>query len=173
MVRRMADVTMTRRMFQKSCCRNVYLKPFHAAGEAGAGGFMSAYMDLNDVPASGNHWLLTDVLRKDWGFQGIVLSDAFAGCGAQASRTRAAIAQPRGALDATAPFPLGGRLPRQSEDGCSRLQTLPSHVIRETHRSCAGLYCLHRFTSQASQYLQYRSHSGRSLSLQAPGHCLQ
>jgi beta-glucosidase len=56
--------------------QNVYLKPFHAAVEAGAGGFMSAYMDLNDVPASGNHWLLTDVLRKDWGYQGIVLSDA-------------------------------------------------------------------------------------------------
>jgi beta-glucosidase len=58
--------------------RNVYLKPFHAAVQAGAGGFMSAYMDLNDVPASGDHWLLTDVLRRDWGFQGIVLSDAFA-----------------------------------------------------------------------------------------------
>ena len=57
---------------------NVYLVPFHAAEQAGAGGFMSAYMDLNDVPASGNHWLLTDVLRKDWGYQGIVLSDAFA-----------------------------------------------------------------------------------------------
>jgi beta-glucosidase len=57
---------------------NVYLAPFHAAEEAGAGSFMSAYMDLNDVPASGNHWLLTDVLRNDWGFQGIVLSDAFA-----------------------------------------------------------------------------------------------
>ena len=58
--------------------QNVYLVPFHAAEEAGAGSFMSAYMDLNEVPASGNHWLLTDVLRKDWGFQGIVLSDAFA-----------------------------------------------------------------------------------------------
>ena len=58
--------------------RNVYLVPFHAAVEAGAGGFMSAYMDLNDVPASGNQWLLTDVLRKEWGFKGIVLSDAFA-----------------------------------------------------------------------------------------------
>ena len=57
---------------------NVYLVPFHAAEEAGAGSFMSAYMDLNDVPATGNHWLLTDVLRKDWGFQGIVLSDALA-----------------------------------------------------------------------------------------------
>ena len=44
--------------------RNVYLVPFHAAVDAGAGGFMSAYMDLNDVPATGNHWLLTDVLRN-------------------------------------------------------------------------------------------------------------
>jgi len=58
--------------------RNVYLVPFHAAVEAGAGGLMSAYMDLNDVPASGNHWLLTDVLRNEWGFKGIVLSDALA-----------------------------------------------------------------------------------------------
>lgn len=58
--------------------RNVYLKPFHAAEQAGAGTFMSAYMDLNDVPATGNHWLLTDVLRKDWGFKGFVVSDAFA-----------------------------------------------------------------------------------------------
>lgn len=57
---------------------NIYLKPFHAAEEAGVGSFMSAYMDLNDVPASGNHWLLTDVLRRDWGFQGFVVSDAFA-----------------------------------------------------------------------------------------------
>jgi len=57
---------------------NVYLVPFHAAEQAGAGSFMSAYMDLNEVPASGNHWLLTDVLRKDWGFEGFVVSDAFA-----------------------------------------------------------------------------------------------
>lgn len=58
--------------------RNVYLVPFHAAEQAGAATFMSAYMDLDDVPASGNHWLLTDVLRKDWGFNGFVVSDAFA-----------------------------------------------------------------------------------------------
>ena len=57
---------------------NVYFVPFHAAEQAGVGCFMSAYMDLNTVPASGNHWLLTDVLRKDWGYQGFVLSDAFA-----------------------------------------------------------------------------------------------
>src|SRR5579859_3475012 len=58
--------------------RNVYLRPFHAAEQQGAGSFMSAYMDLNDVPASGNHWLLTDVLRSDWHFKGFVVSDAFA-----------------------------------------------------------------------------------------------
>lgn len=57
---------------------NVYLVPFHAAVQAGVGSVMSAYMDLNDVPASGNRWLLTDVLRRDWGFRGFVASDAFA-----------------------------------------------------------------------------------------------
>ena len=58
--------------------RNVYLVPFHAAVKEGLGSIMSAYMDLNDVPASGNRWLLTDVLRKDWGFRGFVASDALA-----------------------------------------------------------------------------------------------
>ncbi|HEY1903808.1 MAG TPA: beta-glucosidase BglX [Terracidiphilus sp.] len=58
--------------------RNVYLVPFHAAEKAGAATFMSAYMDLNDVPASGNRWLLHDILRQEWGFKGFVVSDAFA-----------------------------------------------------------------------------------------------
>jgi beta-glucosidase len=58
--------------------RNVYLPPFQAAIKAGAGTVMSAYMDLNDVPASGNRWLLRDILRRDLGFQGFVISDAFA-----------------------------------------------------------------------------------------------
>jgi len=56
--------------------RNVYFPPFKAAVDAGVGTFMSAYMDLNNVPATGNPWLLRDVLRKDWGFQGFVVSDA-------------------------------------------------------------------------------------------------
>jgi beta-glucosidase len=56
--------------------QNIYLKPFHAAVNAGAGSLMSAYMDLNDVPATGNRWLLTDTLRKEWGFKGFVVSDA-------------------------------------------------------------------------------------------------
>ena len=58
--------------------RNVYLRPFQAAIDAGVGTVMSAYMDLNDVPASGNKWLLRDVLRSDMGFGGFVISDAWA-----------------------------------------------------------------------------------------------
>ncbi|GAB7046737.1 glycoside hydrolase family 3 N-terminal domain-containing protein [Catenuloplanes indicus] len=55
---------------------NVYLPPFKAAVEAGALNVMSAYMDLNGIPASGNRWLLTDVLREAFGFTGFVVSDA-------------------------------------------------------------------------------------------------
>src|SRR5579883_3258533 len=58
--------------------RNVYFPPFHAAVDAGVGSLMSAYMDLNDVPAAGNRWLLHDVLRDEWGFKGFVVSDALA-----------------------------------------------------------------------------------------------
>lgn len=54
---------------------NIYLPPYHAAVQAGAGSVMSAYMDLNGVPATGNKYLLTDVLRHDWGFKGFVVSD--------------------------------------------------------------------------------------------------
>lgn len=55
---------------------NVYLPPFRAAVEAGAGNVMCAYMGLNGVPATGNRWLLTNVLRETWGFQGFVVTDA-------------------------------------------------------------------------------------------------
>jgi beta-glucosidase len=58
--------------------RNVYLPPFRAAIDAGAGSLMSAYQDLNDVPATGNRFLLQEILRKEWGFKGFVVSDAFA-----------------------------------------------------------------------------------------------
>ena len=56
--------------------RNVYFPPFQAAVRAGVGSFMSAYMDLDDVPAAGNRWLLRDVLKREWGFPGFVVSDA-------------------------------------------------------------------------------------------------
>lgn len=55
---------------------NLYLPPFKAAIDAGAANIMGAYMDLNGVPASANRWLLTDVLRAAFGFDGFVVSDA-------------------------------------------------------------------------------------------------
>ena len=55
--------------------RGVFLPPFKAAFDAGALSTMSAFNDLNGVPASGNHWLLTEILRDEWGFEGFVVSD--------------------------------------------------------------------------------------------------
>ncbi|MVA74991.1 beta-glucosidase BglX [Auraticoccus sp. F435] len=55
---------------------NVYLPPFEAAVAAGAGNIMTAYMPLNGIPATANRWLLEDVLRRQWGFEGFVVSDA-------------------------------------------------------------------------------------------------
>jgi beta-glucosidase len=55
---------------------NLYLPPFKAALDAGVATFMSAYMDLNDVPATGNRFLLHDVLRSAWNYDGFVVSDA-------------------------------------------------------------------------------------------------
>ena len=57
---------------------NVYLPPFEAAIDAGAGNIMSAYMDYNDVPVSANRRLLTDILRNELGFKGWVVTDASA-----------------------------------------------------------------------------------------------
>ena len=55
--------------------RKVYFPPFHAAVEAGIGSVMSAFNDLDGVPASANPFTLTQVLRKEWGFDGMVVSD--------------------------------------------------------------------------------------------------
>jgi beta-glucosidase len=55
--------------------REVYLPPFHAAVKAGVGTVMAALTALNDVPATANRKLLTDILRREWGFQGFVVSD--------------------------------------------------------------------------------------------------
>jgi len=55
--------------------RNVYLRPFHAAREAGVASYMTAFNDLNAVPASGNEFTLRQVLRDEWKFDGFVVSD--------------------------------------------------------------------------------------------------
>ncbi|AZQ65578.1 beta-glucosidase BglX [Flammeovirga pectinis] len=55
--------------------RQVYLDPFKNAVEAGALTFMAGFNELNGVPVSGNKWLLNDVLREEWNFDGTVVSD--------------------------------------------------------------------------------------------------
>ncbi len=55
--------------------RNVHLKPFKAAEEAGVLTYMSAFNDLNGVPTSGNEFTLKQILRDEWGFDGTVVSD--------------------------------------------------------------------------------------------------
>lgn len=52
-----------------------YLPPYKAAVDAGAGSIMSSFNEIDGVPATGNKWLLTDLLRKEWGFKGFVVSD--------------------------------------------------------------------------------------------------
>ncbi|QEM08305.1 beta-glucosidase BglX [Mucilaginibacter rubeus] len=52
-----------------------YLPPYKAAVDAGAGSFMSSFNTVDGVPATVNQWLLTDLLRKQWGFKGFVVSD--------------------------------------------------------------------------------------------------
>ncbi|MEO9872314.1 glycoside hydrolase family 3 N-terminal domain-containing protein [Ekhidna sp.] len=54
---------------------NTYLPPFKAAVEAGVGTFMTSFNELNGVPATGNQFLLQNVLRDQWGFDGFVVSD--------------------------------------------------------------------------------------------------
>ena len=54
---------------------NEYLPPYKAAIDAGVASVMSSFNDVDGVPASGNKWLLTDLLRERWGFEGFVVSD--------------------------------------------------------------------------------------------------
>lgn len=55
--------------------RDVHLPPFKAAFDAGALSTMTSFNDINGVPSTGNHHLLTDILRDEWGFKGLVVSD--------------------------------------------------------------------------------------------------
>ncbi|HEX3677559.1 MAG TPA: glycoside hydrolase family 3 N-terminal domain-containing protein [Sphingomicrobium sp.] len=55
--------------------REVYLKPYEAGFEAGALSAMASFNEINGVPSTGNHWLMTNLLRGEWGFKGFVVSD--------------------------------------------------------------------------------------------------
>ncbi len=54
---------------------NEYLPPYKAAVDAGVGSVMSSFNEIDGIPATGNHWLLTELLRNKWGFKGFVVSD--------------------------------------------------------------------------------------------------
>ena len=54
---------------------NDYLPPYKAAVEAGAGSMMASFNEIDGIPATANQWLLTDLLRTEWGFTGFVVSD--------------------------------------------------------------------------------------------------
>lgn len=55
--------------------RQDYLPPYKAAIDAGSGSVMSSFNDINGIPAAANRWLLTDLLRNEWKFTGLVVSD--------------------------------------------------------------------------------------------------
>ncbi|WP_019832655.1 glycoside hydrolase family 3 N-terminal domain-containing protein [Sphingomonas sp. PR090111-T3T-6A] len=55
--------------------RQVYFPPFQAAFDAGAAVTMAAFNEISGIPATANHWLLSDVLRGEWNFRGLVVSD--------------------------------------------------------------------------------------------------
>lgn len=54
---------------------NEYLPPYQAAVDAGVGSVMASFNEIDGIPATGNKWLLTDLLRKEWGFNGFVVTD--------------------------------------------------------------------------------------------------
>jgi beta-glucosidase len=55
--------------------REVYLQPYKAGFDAGALSAMASFNEINGVPSTGNHWLMTELLRGEWGFKGFVVSD--------------------------------------------------------------------------------------------------
>ena len=54
---------------------NEYLPPYKAAIDAGTASVMASFNEIDGIPATGNKWLLTDLLRKQWGFKGFVVTD--------------------------------------------------------------------------------------------------
>lgn len=59
----------------RSTMFNYWMEPYKAAVEAGAGSVMTSFNVVDEIPATGNRWLMTEVLRNRWGFDGFVLTD--------------------------------------------------------------------------------------------------
>ena len=54
---------------------NDYMLPYEAAVEAGVGSVMASFNEVDGIPATANKWLMTDILRGQWGFNGFVVTD--------------------------------------------------------------------------------------------------
>lgn len=116
---------------------NVVFPPFRAAVAAGAGNIMSGYMDLNGIPASGNRWLFTDVLRETWSFDGFVVSDANAvrnlvthGFAADATDAGARALNAGVDMEMAISDAAYAQLPQALESGATDVQTIDASVRR-------------------------------------------
>ena len=115
--------------------REVYLRPFHAAVEAGAGTLMAAFNEVGGVPSSANPLLLERILRREWGFQGFVVSDwnsvqETVVHGTAADRTNAGIAS----LTAGVEMDMESKIYVDDLCGAVRDGTLPLSVVDEAVR---------------------------------------
>lgn len=126
---------------------NIHFPPFKAAIDAGVGNVMSAYMGLNGIPAAGNAWLLTTVLRDSWGFDGFVVTDAGAAADLEThhfavDRADAAVRALNAGVDMEMAPPFGGdaaftSLPAALEAGhisMARLDQAVSRILEQKIR---------------------------------------
>ncbi|WP_312337320.1 glycoside hydrolase family 3 N-terminal domain-containing protein [Sphingobacterium sp.] len=79
--------------FGERSLRQYFLPPFERAVKSGAGSVMTAYNSIDGIPCSANPWLLKDVLRKEWGFSGFVVSDLLSISGLNGGHATAATAE--------------------------------------------------------------------------------
>jgi len=114
--------------------RQVYLEPYRAAVEAGAATLMSSFNTINGVPASANPFILTQILRKEWGFDGFVVSD----WGAVAELVNHSIGEgatvARKALEAGVDMDMEGNLYATTIATQVRAGKIPESVVDEAAR---------------------------------------
>jgi len=79
--------------FGERSLRQYFLPPFERAVKSGAGSVMTAYNSIDGIPCSANPWLLKDILRKDWGFTGFVVSDLLSISGLNGGHATASTAE--------------------------------------------------------------------------------
>ncbi len=125
------SVDMSRRAMEET-----YFPPYRAAIDAGARTVMTAFNDVDGIPASGNRWLLTELLREAWGFQGWVVTDFTAVSEMKCHGTAASDADAaRQAVDAGVDMDMVSEaflteLPGLLESGAVRVERIDAAVLR-------------------------------------------